>query len=182
MKSEGDTAQRKAGWFGIVAAFAFFLLAAPCLANELPSAASPLSEGASLLSGIGKVFGALLVVVGLMLVVLYLIKRAGLGVGRGRSGSAIAVLESRMVAPKKYVAIVEIADKCLALGITDHSISLLADLGPEAKAALARQATTVKPGATFAGLLAQSMKSWQAAAPTSSGLAGKGDKEAQDSP
>ncbi|MDD5758829.1 MAG: flagellar biosynthetic protein FliO [Desulfobulbaceae bacterium] len=143
----------------------FFLAsqALQCLAGDAASNgafASP--ENASLLAAITKVFGSLLVVVGLILVLLYCIKRAGFGSGRGRVGSAIAVLESRMVAPKKYIAIVEIADKCLAVGITDHGINLLADLGPEVKESLARQSAGVKTASTFAGVLKKSMKSWQA--------------------
>ena len=133
------------------------------LANGTALAAvGPSPETTSLLSAIVKVFGSLLVVVGIMLVLLYFIKRTGLGSGQARSGSAIAVLETRMVAPKKYIAIVEIADRCLALGITEHNINLLADLGPEIKASLAPQ-STAKPGSAFAGLLSKSMKSWQGA-------------------
>lgn len=134
-----------------------------CLAEDATvngAFASP--ENASLMAAISKVFGSLLVVVGLILVLLYCIKRAGLGAGRSRAGSAIAVLETRMVAPKKYIAIIEIADKCLAVGITDHSVNLLADLGPEVRASLARQDSVVTPVSTFAGVLKRSMTSRQA--------------------
>lgn len=112
-------------------------LATCCLAAEpTPSPVVPLAETSSLLTAIAKVFGSLLVVVGLMLLLLYFIKRTGLGTGLGRGGSAITILETRMVAPKKYITIVEIAGRCLALGITDQAINLLTELGPEAKTLL----------------------------------------------
>ena len=160
----------------------FVSLTVCCLVNEPALAAAATSpETPSLLSAIVKVFGSLLVVVGLMLVLLYFIKRSGLGSGQGRSGSAIAVLETRMVAPKKYIAIVEIADKCLAIGITDHNINLLADLGPEAKSSLA-SLMPAKPGASFAGLLSKSMKSWQSSASGKGASTVMHDQDKQESP
>ena len=141
-----------------------------------------MSANTSLLAAIAKVFGSLLVVVGLMLVLLYFIKRAGIGSGRSRGGSAITVLETRMVAPRKYIAIVEIADKCLALGITEHNINLLADLGLEVKASLLGQSADVKSGSAFAGLLAKSMKSWQASAAKPDAQAMGSNQDRQESP
>lgn len=132
----------------------------PCLAAESSSGASFFSaETSSLLSAIIKVSGSLMVVVGIMLVLLYAIKRAGFGSGRG--SSAITVLETRMVAPKKYIAIVDVAGHCLALGITDHTITILSDLGPETKAALSTRPAAAATG--FAGLLKKSMSTQQTA-------------------
>lgn len=130
-------------------------------ADQTPASAIPMSETTSLMTAIAKVTGALIVVIGLMLLLLHVIKRSGLGSGGGRSGSAITVLETRMVAPKKYITIVDIAGQCLALGVTDHTITRLADLGPDAKTWLAAPAGTAKPAATFAGLLNRSMQAWR---------------------
>ncbi|MDP2106930.1 MAG: flagellar biosynthetic protein FliO, partial [Desulfobulbaceae bacterium] len=131
-----------------------------CLAAESSGGAPLLSaETSSLLSAIIKVSGSLLVVVGIMLVLLYAIKRTGLGTGLGRGSSAITILETRMVAPKKYIAIVDVAGHCLALGITDHNINLLSDLGPETKAALTSRPVTANPG--FAGLLKKTIRAQQ---------------------
>jgi len=166
MIKKGGKSHRLRAWSlgGIV--FCLVSLAVCCLANEpAPAVALATPGNGSLLAAIVKVFGSLLVVVGLMLLILYGIKRSGFGSGRSRGGSAIAVLETRMVAPRKYIAIVEIAGKCLAVGITEHNINLLADLGDEAKSALAGQSNTAKPGSNFANLLNKSMKSWQSAAP-----------------
>ena len=178
-------AHRIRGWhLGGIAFCLTSLLAVCCLANESTSVAALSSpENTSLLSAIAKVAGSLLVVVGLMLVLLYAIKRIGIGSSRGRGGSAIVVLETRMVAPRKYIAIVEIADKCLALGITEHNINLLADLGLEVKASLSSQSAAVKPGSAFAGLLKKSMKSWQTTAvPEPGGQTADRKQDRQESP
>lgn len=133
-----------------------------CLAADPSGGAGSLSPGTtSLLSAIIKVSGSLLVVVGIMLVLLYAIKRTGLGSGLGNGSSAITVLETRMVAPKKYIAIVDVAGRCLALGITDHNITLLSDLGTEAKSALTSKPIAAGPG--FAGLLKRSLRAQQTA-------------------
>ena len=138
------------------------LLSTTCLAGEPPPAtAIPLSETASLLTAMAKVFGSLVVVVGLMLLLLHLIKRAGLGSGGSRAGSAITILETRMVAPKKYIAIVEIAGQCLALGITDHAITRLTDLDPGTRDRLTLPPSPGRPGPAFAGLLQRTMQSWR---------------------
>ena len=162
-------------------AFWLITLAVSCQAEPSTASALPLlPENASLLSAIAKVIGALLVVVGLMLVLLYAIKRLGLGGGRG-GGSAIAVLETRMVAPRKYITIVRVADRCLALGITEQTISLLADLGEDGKAAFANQGPPPPP-AGFAALLQKSMQSWRAAPPEAGGQSGTSPQERQEEP
>ena len=110
-----------------------------------------LADTSSLAVATVKVFGALLVVVGLMLLVLYLIKRAGLASGGAAGRGAISVLETRLIAPKKYIAVVEVAGRCLAVGITDNAITLLAELGAEEKASLARNRR--EKASPFAALL-----------------------------
>jgi len=157
------------------------LIAFAVVCQAEPPAASPLPENASLLSAIAKVVGALLVVVGLMLVLLYAIKRLGLGQGRGGGGTAIAVLETRMLAPRKYISIVRVADRCLALGVTEQTISLLADLGEEGKAAFANQRTS-PPASGFAALLQKSMQSWRVAPPGADRQPGASPQDRQEEP
>lgn len=147
---------------GLVFCLANLALCSLANASDPVPSAIPYQESTSLLLAISKVLGALLVVVGIMLVLLYAIKRSGLGAGRSRGGSAIAVLETRMVAPRTYIAIVVVADKCLAIGITDHNITLLTDLGAEVKASLVSQGPAVPLTSAFASLLQKSMKSWRA--------------------
>lgn len=163
-------------------ALGLIALAVVCQAEPLTASPPPLPENASLLSSIAKVVGALLVVVGLMLVLLYAIKRLGLGQGRGGGGTAIAVLETRMVAPRKYITIVRVADRCLALGVTEQTISLLADLGEEGKAAFANQGTSSPPTSGFAALLQKSMQSWRVAPPGADRQPGASPQDRQEEP
>ncbi len=84
------------------------------------------SETMTLVVAIVKVVGSLAVVVGLMLVAMHFVKKLGIGRAMLQSGKLIEVIDSRMIAPKKYVAVVRIADECVALGVTDQQITLLA--------------------------------------------------------
>ena len=114
--------------------FGILWTAQTCLAleantNVVPSPlTNDLRETTSLVTAIFKVMGSLATVVGLMLLLFFLFKKFGFNKGLSRSGSLIKVIESRLVAPKKYIAIVEIADKCVAVGITDNSITMLTDV------------------------------------------------------
>ncbi len=90
-----------------------------------------LKETAGLVSAIAKVFGALAVVVALMMLLVIIIKKLGLSNGLTKTGTSIKIIETRMVAPKKYIAIAQIAGKHLALGITDNNINLLTELNEE---------------------------------------------------
>lgn len=83
------------------------------------------SETMTLVIAIAKVVGSLGVVVGLMLAALHFVKKLGIGRAMLQSGKLIDIIDSRMIAPKKYVAVVRIADECVALGITDQQITLL---------------------------------------------------------
>lgn len=135
------------------------LTASNCLAFDpdtvgtKPALAHDLRETTSLITAIVKVTGSLAVVVGLMLALIYLLKRSGFGKGVAPTGSLITVLESRMVAPKKYIAIVKIADKNVALGITDQTITMLTDVDLSKEASNPVQATGDKDAASFSGLL-----------------------------
>lgn len=112
----------------------FIITAQTCLAldpesSTLPTAlTSDLRETTSLVTAIFKVLGSLAVVVGLMLLLFFLLKKYGFNKGLSATGSLINVVESRMIAPKKYIAVVEIANKCVAVGITDNSMTLLTDV------------------------------------------------------
>ncbi len=45
------------------------------------------------------------------------------------AGQSIRIIARRNIAPKQFILIVGIEDKKIALGVTDHSITPLADLG-----------------------------------------------------
>lgn len=142
-----------------------------CLAAATAGAAEPAAlpspatgQTMSLLTAILKMAGSLAVVVTLMFLLLYFLKKTGLNQGGGRAGSLIRVMDTRMIAPKKYIAIVEIADQCLAVGITEHNINLLTVLGDEVKTSLGVAAGHTGPGSSsFAGVLRRSLRSLKAA-------------------
>jgi flagellar biosynthetic protein FliO len=116
-----------------------------------------LSETKTLINAIFKVVSSLIVVVALMLGVVYLIKKSGINKGL-KSGSMVKVLETKMVAPKKYIAIVEVAGKTLSIGVTDHNINLLTELdSATVKQFQAASGETHSPRVTnkFAALLAK---------------------------
>lgn len=86
------------------------------------------SETLTLIVAIIKVVGSLAVVVGLMLLAMHFVKKLGIGRAMLQSGKLIDIIDSRMIAPKKYVTVVKIADECVALGVTDQQITMLAKL------------------------------------------------------
>ncbi len=122
-----------------------------------------LSNTTSLVSAIAKVFGALAVVVALMLLLIYFVKKLGLTNGLAKRGSHIKIIETRMIAPKKYIAIAQIAGKQLALGITDHHITLLTDLDDQILSTNTNspdkspQVSSGDQSLTFAGVLHKSL-------------------------
>ena len=75
-----------------------------------------------------KVAGSLGLVIGVMLLVVMLIKKLGLTGQALRSGSLINVIETRALAPKKYVVVLEIAKQYMVIGITDQQINLITRL------------------------------------------------------
>lgn len=77
-----------------------------------------------------KVVVSLAIVIALLVAVVGLLRRSGFGQATVKAGRLIKVLETRMIAPKKYVAVVEIGGETLALGITDQQITPLASLAP----------------------------------------------------
>ncbi len=108
-------------------------------------------ETVSLAMALVKVVISLAVVILLLVIAVNLIKRLGIGQGRLQGGGCIRVLESRMIAPKKYVTVVEIGGEYLALGVTDQNINLLGRLdGPPA--ARTTQAPEERP--SFRAMLA----------------------------
>lgn len=88
------------------------------------------SEMLTLFSAIAKVAGSLGIVVGLMFLVVYMFKKVGMGKTGISNSSLIRVMDTRMIAPKKYVAVLQLADEFVAVGVTDESINLLTRLEP----------------------------------------------------
>lgn len=117
---------------------------------------------ASLAATVAKVFGALLLVVGLLLLMMIWLKRLGLGKGAIGQGSLIRVLDTRMIAPKKHVAVIEVGGQCVVVGVTDQQISLLTKLdnSPELVRTSPDPNTAGAAGlsASFAAMLGKAIK------------------------
>jgi len=94
---------------------------------------------------IAKSLGALALIIGLLLLLAAGAKKLGLGGQPAGSAGLITVLDTRMIAPKKYIAVIDIAGQALAVGITEHQITLLTSI--EDSAALQDHGTAdKKPG------------------------------------
>lgn len=113
------------------------LLLFPILAHgeETGTPGSPLSppELGSLATtfSIIKVLAAFMVVAGVMALVFKLMGKIG---PRAISKAGlIEVLDTRMIAQKKYISVVRIADQDLAVAISDSGISLLCTLNSKGK-------------------------------------------------
>lgn len=87
----------------------------------------------------GKLLAAFLIIAALMALLFRGMKKMGLGHGSLSKGGLITVLDTRLIAPKKYIAVVRVAGEDLAIGISDHGLSLLCKLGPTAAAPRADQ-------------------------------------------
>lgn len=101
-------------------------------------AAENLPMGSAML----QMLWALLIVLGLILI-LYWLARRRFGMGGAGSGE-IRVLEQRHLMPKASLALIEVRDRQLLVGITGERIALLADLS-----------VPVKDKTTFDSMLAQ---------------------------
>jgi flagellar protein FliO/FliZ len=125
-------------------------------------AAGELQQSASLFLIMLKAVGALALVLGLIALIAFWLRKAGWGSNvHGRGGSLIKVLDTRMVAPKKYVAVLRIADEFVAVGITDQQINLLTRLEPNedlTASPTARRAGVPTLG-SFAAIFARARKS-----------------------
>ncbi|MBU4177288.1 MAG: flagellar biosynthetic protein FliO [Desulfurivibrionaceae bacterium] len=124
----------------------FMLLAAERLTGN--------QEALSLTTTIFKTIGSLVLVVGLMLLLLAWIKKMGFAKGGSRQEGLITVLDSRMLAPKKQVSVLEVAGAYLVVGLSEQQITLLATLDPNERLMAATQKSDAPPlPASFAAML-----------------------------
>jgi flagellar biosynthetic protein FliO len=96
-----------------------------------PGQAVDFASSASLAAVLFKVVGALVLVVGLMVFLVIWLKKMGLTKGGLRQGSLVQLIDSKMIAPKKYVAVVQVGGDLLALGVSDQQITMLHRLDPD---------------------------------------------------
>ena len=103
----------------------------PASASQLalePLQFSPLST----MGALGKLLGAIFVVAGLMALLFKGFKYFGLGQGTASQGGMITVLDSKLIAPKKYISIVQVGRQKLVLAITENNVSFLSHLNEQA--------------------------------------------------
>ena len=80
-------------------------------------------------SSLVKMFSSLLLVLGIILTLAFVVKRfMGSRLGPWRNASLVKVLSTTYLGPKKEIAIVEVGQQYLVLGITPTQISLLTRL------------------------------------------------------
>ncbi|MCK9293671.1 MAG: flagellar biosynthetic protein FliO [Desulfobulbaceae bacterium] len=116
-----------------------------------------LARTTSLALTVMKVMGALILTVGIMLLLAAWFRKLGLSRAGLQQGKLITIIDTKMIAPKKYVAVVQVADETLALGITDQQITMLTRLA--ANPAQVRQSPEDRPQQTsFATLLGKVVK------------------------
>ncbi len=78
-----------------------------------------------------KVLAAFLVVAGVMALVFKVMRKIGPG-SLSKTG-LIEILDTRMIAPKKYISVIRIADQDMAVAISDNNITLLCPLNKTAR-------------------------------------------------
>lgn len=110
----------------IVPIVLFIALAALICPQALAADAVPGAQAPDLFTAGAKMFGALAMLIGGLLFTLYLVRRAAAGRGGLLGGQEmIRVISTKALAPKKYIALVEIGDSVLTLGVTNEGITRL---------------------------------------------------------
>ncbi|RMF48102.1 MAG: flagellar biosynthetic protein FliO [Deltaproteobacteria bacterium] len=96
------------------------------LAQAVPVLAAEAIQPPGMLASTLKVLGSLVLVIGLGLVIAALAKKR-LPMLPGQRGSAIRVLETRGLGPKKAVALVEVRGREFLLGLGADGVRMLAE-------------------------------------------------------
>ena len=105
-----------------------FLLLVPSIAQ---AGSEKGMQGGSMAGAVLQMFASLAVVIGIIYLLYYASNRwfKGFAMGRGRSG-LIRVVETRHLAPKRSLLIVEVAGEYLLLGNCSEGMSLIKKLEP----------------------------------------------------
>lgn len=99
-------------------------------ASEPVTTTDSLAQTPSIAITAAKALGALAVVIGLLVLLAGTLKKLGLSGQTPHGGGLIQVLDTRMIAPKKYVAVLDIAGQTMAVGVSEQQITLLTKLEP----------------------------------------------------
>lgn len=123
---------------------------------EPPGTLDTFQQPPSMAITAAKALGALAVVIGLLMLLASALKKLGLSGHAPQGGGLIQVLDTKMLAPKKYVAVLDIAGQTMAVGVSEQQVTLLTKLEPnERLQAIARS----RPASSrFASLLGKAVK------------------------
>jgi len=120
-----------------------------------PEQAADFASSASLAAILFKVAGALILVVGIMVFLFIWLKKMGLTKSGLQQGSLIKLIDSKMIAPKKYVAVVQVGSDLLALGVSDQQITMLHHIENSATIKESVLEKKVEKNAPFSGFLSK---------------------------
>ena len=118
-----------------------------------PEQAADFASSASLAAMLFKVVGALILVVGIMVFMVMWLKKMGLTRGALKQGSLVKLIDSKMIAPKRYVAVVQVGTDLLALGVSDQQITMLHHLKNNRSLQEAACDDSFESTASFPGIL-----------------------------
>ncbi|WP_224959579.1 flagellar biosynthetic protein FliO [Geomonas subterranea] len=90
----------------------------------IPAAAHADSGGPDLLGSLAQMVGSLILVIGIILILYYLAGRL-MKIPQGKSAGYIRVVETRHLAPKKSLMLVEVAGEYLLLSNSGEGVSLI---------------------------------------------------------
>lgn len=102
-----------------------------------------------------KAIGALAVIIGLLALLAAALKKFGLSAHSPHGNRLISVLDTKMIAPKKYVAVIDIAGQTMAIGVSEQQITLLTKLEPGER--LQKLAEKPAPSSSFSSLLSRAV-------------------------
>jgi flagellar protein FliO/FliZ len=103
-----------------------------------------------------KLLFFLAIVIGLIFLAVWIIKKMAPQLNRGGQTSAIKILSSNWLGPKKALFLVEVIDRIILIGVTDNSINTLSEFTSPEEIALVRTKFSEKsPTASFSTVFTQ---------------------------
>lgn len=112
------------------------------------------SDDGSIIWTLVKLVGALILVIAGIYGFLYLLRKMmGSRLSSNRSHRMIEVLETSFIAQKKSVSLVRFAERAVLIGITDNTMTSLAELSSDETAKLISEIKNERTGAGFKGIL-----------------------------
>jgi len=103
------------------------LTASPVLAADAADAG-----GIDMTMTMLRTAGALAMIIGMLLAAVWFLRRfGGARFGSGGMGSMIQVMDTRMIGPRRYVTVLRVGGRTLAVGVTEQNMTLLAELSDE---------------------------------------------------